>query len=331
MNQSIRGYEKMSPFEITMRRFAIILALCLLALSANDIGFSSSTVPNCKSFDRCTSQPTSENGICYIDIEYTKCDNSFAVWSPACIENKCRKLCDCACDSSDNGGTTSYEEICKGDGLTIITHVCSGCTEDCSQLDCSTWIPPEGYTGTCCMSPIVIDVSGDGFALTDANQGVAFDLNGDGTVERLSWTAANSDDAFLALDRNSNSAIDNGIELFGNFTPQSASSGRNGFLALAEFDRPGNGGNGDGRIDGNDGLFGRLLLWQDANHNGISEATELHVLSKLNVSAIDLDYKNARRTDLYGNQFLYRAKVYDAAGSAHVGRWAWDVFLLSQQ
>jgi hypothetical protein len=178
-----------------------------------------------------------------------------------------------------------------------------------------------------CMSPIIVDVIGDGFNLTNAQNGVLFDLNSDGYKGKMSWTAANSDDAFLALDRNGNRTIELGAELFGNYSPQPASANRNGFLALAEFDKLRDGGNADGVIDENDEVFGRLRLWQDKNHNGISESNELHALPELDVRMIELRYSESKRTDEHGNQFRYRAKVWSTRDS-RAGRWAWDVFLI---
>ena len=152
--------------------------------------------------------------------------------------------------------------------------------------------------GSC--SPIVVDISGDGFSMTNAQNGVQFDIDNDGSNETLAWTKVDSDDAWLVFDRNGDGTITGGRELFGNATPQPPpldGEELNGFLALAEFDKTYNGGNEDVKINRQDMMFAFLRLWKDTNHNGISEAGELHTLDDLDVRAIDLDHRQSRRTD----------------------------------
>lgn len=259
--------------------------------------------------------------------------------------------------TSSGGVWNSYTSTCQQNP------VCSGLSEEfynlCSQYaggydfdscqcnigdlnGCSAWAYlncayQNGFMDGGCScnygaSPILIDVSGNGFALTDLSHGVHFDLNNDGTPESLSWTAAGADEAFLVLDRNNNGRVDNGTELFGNYTPQpNPPRGfmKNGFNALAVYDRPNRGGNGNGLIDNGDEIFSSLRLWQDVNHNGISERSEIYRLRDLGLKKIELDYKQSKRSDEFGNLFRYRSKVKDTH-DAQLGRWAWDIFFVTE-
>lgn len=204
------------------------------------------------------------------------------------------------------------------------------CCDNSQQWQC---ISGGGQWMNCsCLSPIVIDILGNGFNLTNAQNGVLFDLTNSGTPLRISWTSAGSDDAWLVLDRNENGRIDGGREMFGDTTRQplpGSGEAKNGFRALAVFDRPAKGGNGDGKINAQDAIFSELRLWQDVNHNGFSEPNELHTLPALGLRMIELDYSESRRRDDHGNWFRFRAKVRDAQ-NAQLGRWAWDVFLRAE-
>ncbi len=174
-------------------------------------------------------------------------------------------------------------------------------------------------------SPILITLTDGRYQLTDAENGVRFDLDADGKAEQTAWTAEGSDEGFLALDRDMNGTIDDYMEIFGDHTPQVPSNQPNGWRALAVWDDSLNGGNEDGVIDANDRIFSSLLIWVDSNHNGFSEPEELSSLEEAGVEYLELDYGKSAKTDQFGNQFRYWSKVGMANGRTVT---AWDVFFV---
>lgn len=261
------------------------------------------------------------------------------IFSPTSLDANCPSNSSISVEISDNG----FDQIWQTDSCRSTITVNNGCGSITSAIiDSSTSSIPDGSGGNGCgtgdpvdggrqpdCSPIIVDTRGEGFHLTSAKDGVLFDIKGDGHPIRIAWTAAGSGNGFLALDRNHNGTIDNGTELFGNFTQQQKSPTPNGFLALAEFDKPENGGNGDGIIDEHDAVFSHLVIWIDENHDGISQPSELHTLTELGIYSLSLQYKESRRVDEFGNLFRYRAKVNPGPndGVSDAGRWAVDVFL----
>lgn len=157
-----------------------------------------------------------------------------------------------------------------------------------------------------CISPVLLPI-GDNkitkrskFKLTDVQHGVSFDLNADGVPDTVSWTAHGSHLAFLAYDRNGNGKIDNGKELYGNVTYEGVG---NGFQALSN----------DLMAEG-DALYAKLLLWEDDNHDGISQPEELHKFLD-EYRAVEGSYVGDNLRDKYDNIFQFKGNATTKDGT----------------
>ncbi len=142
------------------------------------------------------------------------------------------------------------------------------------------------------------------FALTSVENGVLFDIDADGHLDRVAWTEAGTDVAFLAIDRDGDGRISNGKELVGDRTLPGAASGPEALLQLARMHS-----GAWGVIDSDNPVFAELLLWRDANHNGVSEPGELQPADR-ELAGIGLGYERHRRLDTHGNQSRFRGFVH---------------------
>jgi hypothetical protein len=142
------------------------------------------------------------------------------------------------------------------------------------------------------LPPIVLDLDGSGIrqSVTRAE----FDVDGDGQADSVGWISGGQ--AFLALDRNGNGAIDNGSEISFIADLPGASSDLEG---LAAYDS-----NGDGRFDASDARFHDFLVWQDANEDGVSQAGELKSLDAAGIASIGLAITPASPLDEGGQAIL---------------------------
>jgi RTX calcium-binding nonapeptide repeat (4 copies) len=150
-------------------------------------------------------------------------------------------------------------------------------------------------------SPIILDLDGNGVTTTSESAGTYFDLRNTGFAEKTGWVGPT--DGLLVWDRNSNGVIDNGGELFGNYTLTASDTvAANGFAALASYDS-----NSDGKIDSSDPIWSDLQVWIDANGNGVTDSGELHSLSSLGIQSLNLSDTDEGNTvrDAAGNNPEY--------------------------
>jgi hypothetical protein len=173
---------------------------------------------------------------------------------------------------------------------------------------------PQATPTRVAIEPLIIALDAGRFDFTSVEDGVAFDLDGDGVMERTAWTSATSRNAFLALDVIRTGRIENGRKLFGGLY-----GAENGFTTLARFEQeparlaaataiPERSGAPDAAIDSADPLYDQLILWIDSNHNGKAEGIELHSLASEGVVRIFVGAVGLGTRDRFGNVFKFAAQ-----------------------
>ena len=225
---------------------------------------------------------------------------------------------------------TQLNECCPGLACNTSWGQCCGATNySCTQdAECCPGLVCNQISGQCSTnpSPILIDLKSNtaSYHLTASADGVAFDLDTDGTREQIAWTEATSPVVFLSMDRNHNDRIDDGSELFGTYTRLSDGSlAANGFDALLDLD--GGPGVSDGQIDSHDPAYDQLRVWHDRNHNGISEPDELATLIDTRIVTIFTSYRSTPRVDRYGNRYLFEGSALITQNSRVLPRKMFDV------
>ena len=149
-------------------------------------------------------------------------------------------------------------------------------------------------------SPLVLDLLDDGFKFTSVDDGVMFDIDADGKIDKVAWTTRQTkfDNAFLVLDKNNNGQVDNGSELFGD-----QNGAETGFGELAKYDD-----NGDKLITKADAIFDKLRLWVDFNKDAHVDKGEWKTLEEAGITELSTEYKVETdadgnvKTDSHGNK-----------------------------
>ncbi len=239
-----------------------------------------------------------------------------------------------AYDPSEDSVTPSLDiwNIATGLGGKILTYGCGTIFNSPSvtgkqyYTPCSCSVALGALSGDCKPSPIILDTKDEGFHLTGAEAGTLFRATPEAAPMKLSWLDPRFGNGWLVRPNPDGSWTDMSLSrnLFGNLSPQPPGGERNGYRALAYWAAQ----EGCGEIDHLDArncsaVWNALRVWTD-NGDGIVQPSELHTLSDLGYTRVDLRYRDSRFTDAWGDQFRYTSTVRDDQG--HERERSYDVF-----
>jgi hypothetical protein len=166
------------------------------------------------------------------------------------------------------------------------------------------------------VSPIILDLNGNGVTTQSISAGVKFDLLATGQAVNTGWVSGG--DGLLVLDRNHDGSINDGSELFGTSTRlASGATASDGYTALRELD-----GNQDGVIGSADAVYAELRVWVDANSDGVSQGGELKTLASLGITQIELQATVGVGMD-NGNLVGLTSSYQTADGATHAAADVW--------
>lgn len=151
--------------------------------------------PPCKENNNATFNDGKNTG-CKVEFHWLRCDGvSHGSRFDSCTNINCKAVCSCSCDT--NGYALSWQDTCE-DRVKSESFACNRCgaTPSPSPVPSPERAPTPcspkfdgGTTDSCecnpddpnCATPVLLDVSGNGFNLTNAAGGVDFDIRANGS------------------------------------------------------------------------------------------------------------------------------------------------------
>lgn len=155
---------------------------------------------------------------------------------------------------------------------------------------------------------MVLDLDGDGIELYElGTHSTYFDLRNSGRAVLTGWVAP--DDGLLVFDANENGWVDNASELFGSTDDDSFAIAQPSIRTMTSL------------LALLIQISSELKVWRDENSDGISQSAELHSLTSLGITEIDL---NADRvsTESSGNEITH-VSTFVMNGGEHAIVDAW--------